>query len=378
MSARFNVDHSRPRPILVWDVWVRIFHWLLVICVAVAAFIGFFGPANFLTIHLTAGLAAGALVAWRVIWGFCGSTYARFQAFPPNLYKVLSRLSELKNGAHRRYLSHNPLGAVMVYALLSVIAIIVTTGAVALGGELKQGPLAFVATYSFGSGAHQIHKLMAVLLMGLIGLHLLGVAYETFIGKQRLVPAMIDGRKSAAADAELSPVRGSPILTFVMFAVTIGGLSYASELCVVRPALGVPGATDPIYVRECGACHLAYPPSIATAATWKMILETLDHHFGEDATLSDVTMQYLAQYLAEQSSEHFDTRIAHVFVVTDPDDPLRLTATPFWRRHHDNIPDFVFASRAVRAKAACDACHHDTATGRFDPQVIDIPAKAFK
>ena len=78
------------------------------------------------------------------------------------------------------------------------------------------------------------------------------------------------------------------------------------------------------------------------------------------------------------AAEKWDTRAAHELQRSNPQDPLRLTATPFWIRMHRGIPESVFKSRAVGAKGACEKCHSDASTGRFDPQDIHIPERAFQ
>ena len=66
----------------VWDLGVRLFHWLLVAAVAIALVTGLSGPRNVLNIHIAAGAVIGGLVAFRILWGLVGSTYARFSSFP--------------------------------------------------------------------------------------------------------------------------------------------------------------------------------------------------------------------------------------------------------------------------------------------------------
>ena len=106
----------------VWDVGVRAFHWGLVGAVVVAALTGFVVGRTALAWHLAAGAAVIAAVAWRVVWGLLGSTYARFGSFAHRPAVVLAHVRDLLAGRHRRHLGHNPLGAMMVFALLGVLA----------------------------------------------------------------------------------------------------------------------------------------------------------------------------------------------------------------------------------------------------------------
>src|SRR6202142_124146 len=127
----------------VWDLGVRMFHWLMVAAVAIDLVTGLFGPRNLLNIHLVAGAALGGLVAFRMLWGLMGSTYARFSSFPVHLTAINADLAGLVAGRRPRYRGHNPLGSLMALALLAIISLSVMTGVITLGGVDKQGPLAF-------------------------------------------------------------------------------------------------------------------------------------------------------------------------------------------------------------------------------------------
>jgi cytochrome b len=373
-----NSSNNPPSTFPVWDLGVRIFHWALLAAVLVAAMTGFFGSPDSLQIHLIAGVSISFLVLFRLIWGFSGSTYARFRTFLFSSNKVSERVHEMLAGRHTRYLGHNPLGAWMIFALLACLILIVCTGAVVLGGVFKQGPLAFTTSFATGRFVQEIHQIFAFGLAGLVGLHLAGVAYETVFGKEKLVSAMINGNKPASADIPAPRfARARPLVALVAF-ITLGMAGTAGVASFAgRPGLGVPtAAVDPIYVKECGACHFAYHPSMGTAALWNGILSHLEQHFGEDASLPEATRAQLAIYLKENSSEHWDTRVAHVLATANQNEPLRFTATRFWTRMHREIPDKVFTSKAVGFKGACNACHSDAKTGLFAPQNIEIPEGA--
>lgn len=115
---------------------------------------------------------------------------------------------------------------------------------------------------------------------------------------------------------------------------------------------------------------MAYPPSLAPSARWIAILANLSDHFGEDASLKPNVAAQIRVYLTTNAAEKWDTLAAHELQRSNPQDPLRLTAT------HRGIPDSVFKSRAVGAKGACEKCHSDASMGRFDPQDIHIPERA--
>lgn len=108
----------------VWDPFVRVFHWSLVI---------FFG-ANALVIdddtklHQWIGYAVVALVALRILWGLFGSKYARFTSFPPSLSESLAQVREMAGGEKNVHIGHTPLGALMIYNLLLSMLVIGLSG----------------------------------------------------------------------------------------------------------------------------------------------------------------------------------------------------------------------------------------------------------
>jgi cytochrome b len=379
-ERRWAKAPAAPDVTRVWDLGVRLFHWLLVAAVAIALVTGLSGPRNVLNIHLAAGAAIGGLVAFRILWGVMGSTYARFSSFPVQRAAIKADLAGLIAGSRPRYRGHNPLGSLMALALLAILTLSVMTGVVTLGGVDKQGPLAFVTSYDAGKATQDLHQALAYGLLALICGHLLGVAYESHHGQPDLVRAMLTGQKAAsAADHLARPSKAKPLLAGLCVLLLLTGAVHQIMALSARPALGAPaGPLDPIYAEECGSCHMAYPPSLAPSGRWIAILANLSDHFGEDASLKPDVVAQIRAYLTMNAAEKWDTRAAHELQRSNPQDPLRLTATPFWLRMHRGIPESVFKSRAVGAKGACEKCHSDASTGRFDPQDIHIPERAYQ
>ena len=85
------------------------------------------------------------------------------------------------------------------------------------------------------------------------------------------------------------------------------------------------------------------------------------------------TTRSLAVWLVSNAAETFDTESANRFRVVAPDDPYRITSTPYWVRKHAGIPPDVFARKSVGGKVNCHACHRDAESGRYDDQAIAIP-----
>ena len=151
-------------PQLIWDLPTRVFHWLLAVCVLGAWLTAESERSRML--HLALGYSSGVLVAWRLVWGFVGSRYARFADFVTSPVAVLSYLHAYLPQAWRagqtqtrtRYLGHNPAGGWAVVALLVVVALAVATGWV---------------SYQDGSADlwGELHALVGNGIIVLVGLH---------------------------------------------------------------------------------------------------------------------------------------------------------------------------------------------------------------
>ena len=184
---------------VVWDPFVRVFHWCTVGLVAVA----FVSDAN-RSVHDTAGYLVVALVLARLAWGFIGSPHARFNDFLTSPGSILRYLRDLAAGRARRYLGHNPAGGAMILALLTLL--LITAGS----GWLSETDRFFGIPW-----VDHLHHRAAHLLLILAALHVAGVAISSFLHRENLLLAMITGRKrtesgGASHGADLQREDGAP------------------------------------------------------------------------------------------------------------------------------------------------------------------------
>jgi len=227
----------------VWDAFVRIFHWALVVLFTVAYFTG----DDESVVHEWSGYAILALVAARVVWGLIGSRRARFADFVRSPSAAISYLRDLFRGRAPHYLGHNPAAGWMVIALLvsvaatgaSGVVVLGLEGAGPLGGRIDpQGWIVSLATSSglaeeegdedegehdrekhedeedderagaAGAGMEaaaeaweEIHEFLSNFTVFLIVLHVLGVIASSIGHRENLVRAMFTGRKRAPRDS---------------------------------------------------------------------------------------------------------------------------------------------------------------------------------
>jgi cytochrome b len=127
----------------VWDPVVRVGHWIVVLCFAVAFF-----TEDLVKAHVWVGYIIGIVVAFRVLWGFTGPMHARFADFVSSPANVARYLLDLVLLRAKRSVGHSPAGGAMVLALLVCLAATVISGLALYGAKDKAGPLGLLyATY---------------------------------------------------------------------------------------------------------------------------------------------------------------------------------------------------------------------------------------
>ncbi len=184
---------SKPLPsstrIEVWDLYVRLFHWGLVLSFAVAYITG----DGWRGLHLFTGYTALVLIAGRLLWGFFGTKYARFANFVASPSTVAAYVRDVLRRRAARYLGHNPAGGAMIIVMLLLLT------AVSVSGVL-------LTTDAFwGSDAMEmVHSVLADLAVACIAVHVAGVLFTSASTGENLVRSMMTGRKRAPGDNDIS------------------------------------------------------------------------------------------------------------------------------------------------------------------------------
>jgi len=176
--------------IKVWDLPIRVFHWLLV----VGFFIAYLTEEEFLGLHVWAGYLVSALIIFRLIWGFIGNEYARFSGFVCNPIQSVAYVKDVFALKAKRYLGHNPAGATMIVLLLLSLLFTVVSGLAVYGADQGAGPLAGIGSANEKLW-EEIHEFFANFTLFLVAVHILGVLVESHLHKENLMRAMWDGYK---------------------------------------------------------------------------------------------------------------------------------------------------------------------------------------
>jgi cytochrome b len=183
-----NGHANGPTAIVVWDPLVRLIHWSLALAILVNGAIT--DPES--ELHEWIGYFALALVALRLVWGVFGSQHARFSAFPPNPLAALRHITALRHRDMEIHLSHNPLGALMVYNIWATVLLLSATG-------IMMGTSQFFGV----EWVEEFHEVAFTWLLISVVLHVGGVVFDTWLTRVPLVRAMITGRKILPRNAKL-------------------------------------------------------------------------------------------------------------------------------------------------------------------------------
>jgi cytochrome b len=226
----------------VWDLPLRLFHWLLVAAVA-TAFVSAKIGGNAMVWHGRAGLAVVGLLAFRIAWGFVGSTYARFVNFLAGPTTIRAYLT-----GEWEALGHNPLGALSVLAFLALLAAQAVTGLFANDDISYQGYLYPLVGADLSGQFTGLHKLFEPALIVLVILHLGAIAFYLRVKKRNLVKPMITGWKEVAKPMEPPPApKGGGMVAFLV-ATAIGlGTAYAASGELLPPPPPEPAVETPAF-----------------------------------------------------------------------------------------------------------------------------------
>lgn len=191
-TASASHADAAPGRILVWDLPVRVFHWLMAL-----SFAGAYLSAEserWRLVHVTLGYTLAGLVVFRLLWGLAGTRHARFTAFVRGPAAAVRYLGSLWRGQPEHYAGHNPAGAWAIVALLLLAAGLSASG---------------WAVYSDigGHGLEEAHEVLAHLMLAVVAVHIAAVALSSWLHQDNLVAAMVHGRKGGAPQEGIHQAR---------------------------------------------------------------------------------------------------------------------------------------------------------------------------
>ena len=225
----------------VWDRTQRIFHWINAVAVLTLVGIGIVilnadalsipndpGMVVLKTVHVYVGYVFVINLAWRLVWGFIGGTYARWGALLPGGTAFGRRLAEfvrgLLAGHPPTYLGHNPLARIYLSVLLLLLLVQGATGLVLAGTDVYMPPFggkfaqwvaadthdpalvrpyapetvdtdAYAGMRAFRSPIVTVHEYTFFVLLAMIAIHIATAVVVEVREGGAIISAMFTGRK---------------------------------------------------------------------------------------------------------------------------------------------------------------------------------------
>jgi cytochrome b len=175
---------------LVWDVPTRLFHWLLV---ALLGFSWWSAETDHMLWHRYSGLVVSGLMVFRLLWGFIGSSTARFTQFVKGP-RAVWRYVRADGDSATHTPGHNPLGGWSVIALLLMVSVQFISGLFAIDIDgLEEGPLSYLIEFDQGRLAARIHHQAFNVLLALVAMHVIAIVFYLLVKRRNLIGAMLTG-----------------------------------------------------------------------------------------------------------------------------------------------------------------------------------------
>lgn len=184
------------RKVLVWDIAIRLFHWLAAVLL-IAAYVTW--RMNWMDWHAWTGYALLALVVFRLLWGLFGSETARFSAFAASPRAVAAYLARALRRQPDREVGHNPAGGWMVLLLLALLLAETLTGIYVQNDVANDGPLTELVPAAVADFITDLHMYFWQALLAASILHVLAILLYAAAGRDLVTP-MITGRKTLPQD----------------------------------------------------------------------------------------------------------------------------------------------------------------------------------
>lgn len=170
-------------------------------------------------------------------------------------------------------------------------------------------------------------------------------------------------------------IRLSVLAVLLLLGAGLAGRAAAEEEALDSPVPGsdIAPARNEVYIEECGACHVAFPPGLMPQRSWEVIVDGFADHFGEELEFDDEVIASLRKYLINNAADRskYPRSVLIMQYLRDDLTPTRVMDVPYIKRKHSQIPrDALEKNANVRSFANCDACHSRVEAGSFNKKEI--------
>jgi len=360
----------------VWSLTSRLFHILLIILVGVVFITSEFD--RLLEYHAIVGFTIASLFIFRIIWGFLDVKYSNFKDFNFN-FKDLQEYMLNVFGNKKEYVGHNPASSWAIVAMIILGLLSVISGMIVYGTQEGMGILSFlnISMFKDMDFFEDIHELVANTFMAVIFIHIIGVVIDRFLHKSKAIESMITGYKEGD-NKNLELTLFQKLFGFLWISLSIFLLVYLlitpSNILIADGNKQVNYKVEhKLFHNECISCHTLYPPFLLPKESWVKMMDNLENHFGDDASLEDEDKESIKDYLVQNSAESSTKESAYKILKSIKNQNIiAITKTTYWKKKHDNIDKEILKNKKVGKISNCKACHKNIEQGLLNDKDINI------
>jgi cytochrome b len=210
---------------LVWDLPLRMFHWLLVLSMVASyttAKLGF----DWMQWHFYLGYFTIGLVVFRLLWGLFGPRHARFTSFIRRPSAVFLYLKGMFSRTSVRTIGHNPVGGLMVLLMLILVGIQATTGLFTTDDVVWSGPYYPAVSGGTASTLSTIHNINFNIILAAVGVHIAAILFYGLYKRQNLVVPMLHGHLPATLVPEREAISNSQLVKALVISLVAAAFVY--------------------------------------------------------------------------------------------------------------------------------------------------------
>lgn len=363
------------KKILVWGLYTRASHVLLMVMMLAV----FLTPEvkRLLTLHVALGYTLALLFLLRIVWGFMDVKYSKFKDFNFNLSDLKDYMLAIF-GSKKEYIGHNPASSYAIIAMMVLTFLAVLTGALTYGVKEGMGVFAFMNHTLFRDMKlfKEVHEFFSNALMAVIFAHIAGVLLDKVLHKSRALESMVDGYKLGSEEGLkltwFQKAFGVVALGFSLFAFVYMLLAPNSLLIADGNQKMDYTKENSAFYKECISCHTLFPPFLLPSKSWVSMMDGLENHFGDDASLDERTTASIKEFLVKNSAESStkESSLRMLASLEKDKNYLAITETPFWKNRHKKIDKTVFAQADIGKASNCKACHANIENGLLNNRDI--------
>ena len=362
--------------IYTWSLITRLFHVLLVVAVGLVYI--FSEVENLLSYHVAFGYFIGLLFLFRIIWGFMDVKYSKFKDFNFNLKELFEYLTNIF-GTKKDYTGHNPASSWAIITMIILALFSVISGTIVYGTQEGMGILASLNNTMFKDMEffEEVHEIFANAFIAVVFIHIAGVVVDRVIHKSKAVESMITGYKEADGKS-LTLTAFQKLFSAVWIGLSIFLLVYLllnpSNILLADSNKKINYKSEhQLFYDECISCHTLYPPFLLPKKSWVKMMDNLENHFGDDASLENEDKESIKSFLLQNSAENSTKESAFKIDKSIKNgDIIAITETPYWKKPHKDIDKKIFENKKVGKISNCKACHKNIEEGLLNDRGIEM------